>query len=350
MKRPLGRRELLADAGGLVLCTLAGQEVLSNKGADVEELAAGVEVPPKVLEARAAGLEGGPQRTVLAAAGGLAREYWIKAEPIKRWDAVPNGRDSMMGKKIEGRTSFPAFGYRPYSAGFAAPLGPASIPGPLIEAEIGETVIVHFQNTLRAPVTIHPHGVLYSADMDGAYKGKFTDPGGFVQRNETFDYVWEAVEGTQGFWIYHDHGPMDPLPLYKGLFGPLLIRDPAKPRPTAEFFCGFHSFLPVTTGIDTSLQCINGRAYAGNTPTFRSKVGDDVAFYVYAIDDDFHTFHIHGHRWRAEGGGQIIDNVTLGPGDSLTARFVEDNPGRWFYHCHVFSHLHQGMNGWYLVE
>ena len=34
----------------------------------------------------------------------------------------------------------------------------------------------------------------------------------------------------------------------------------------------------------------------------------------------------------------------------FTARFVEDNPGRWFYHCHVFQHLHQGMNGWYLVS
>ena len=46
----------------------------------------------------------------------------------------------------------------------------------------------------------------------------------------------------------------------------------------------------------------------------------------------------------------MVDNQTLGPGDSITAAFVEDNPGRWFYHCHVFSHLHEGMNGWYLVE
>ena len=46
----------------------------------------------------------------------------------------------------------------------------------------------------------------------------------------------------------------------------------------------------------------------------------------------------------------MVDNQTLGPGDSFTAAFVEDNPGRWFYHCHVFSHLHEGMNGWYLVS
>ena len=78
-------------------------------------------------------------------------------------------------------------------------------------------------------------------------------------------------------------------------------------------------------------------------------MGDDVAFHVYALDDNFHTFHLHGHRWPNDSG-KIIDNVTLGPADVITARFIEDNPGRWFYHCHVFTHLHQGMNGWYIVE
>jgi FtsP/CotA-like multicopper oxidase with cupredoxin domain len=29
---------------------------------------------------------------------------------------------------------------------------------------------------------------------------------------------------------------------------------------------------------------------------------------------------------------------------------VEDNPGRWLYHCHVLSHQDQGMAGWYIVE
>jgi len=39
----------------------------------------------------------------------------------------------------------------------------------------------------------------------------------------------------------------------------------------------------------------------------------------------------------------VVDNETLGPGDTLVVRFTEDNPGRWFYHCHVFSHLHGGI-------
>ena len=63
---------------------------------------------------------------------------------------------------------------------------------------------------------MHPHGIFYSNEMDGAYKGKWTDPGGFVQTNRTFTYVWEAQEGTEGSWLYHDHGPMDPLPVFRG--------------------------------------------------------------------------------------------------------------------------------------
>ena len=204
----------------------------------------------------------------------------------------------MMDKKIKGKTKFTAYAYRAYSPGFAAPLGPATIPGPLIEAEIGDTVVVNFQNKLDAPVTIHPHGIFYSQEMDGAYKGRHTDPGGFVQQKQTFQYVWEAREGTEGAWLYHDHGPMDPLPVFKGLFGPLIIRGPAGPRPDARV----QPHLPLVPaarrpGSSRTSPASTARAYAGNTPTLEANVGDSVAFHVFAIDNDFHTFHIHGHRW-----------------------------------------------------
>ncbi len=339
------RRQFLTGAGGLFLCTLGGQKVLLNKEADVEGLSEGLDVPPKVAAAKADPAYG--SQTVLAAAG-ATREYWIKAEAVK-WNIVPRGRDEMMGEKVKGKTRFTAYAYRAYTPGFGEPLGKATIPGPTIEANVGDRIVVHFQNTLKTPVTIHPHGVLYSVDMDGAYKGKFTDPGGFVQKGDTVDYVWEATPEAAGAWMYHDHGPMDPLPLYKGLFGSIIVRDPGEPRPDKDFFAAFHSFLPVATGLDRAFYCINGHAYAGNTPTFRASVGQDVAWHVYALDDSFHTFHIHGHRWPNDAG-KIIDNVTIGPGDVTTARFTEDNPGRWFYHCHVFTHLHEGMNGWYLVS
>lgn len=347
---PLDRREFLAAGGGLFLCTLAGQKIAPGGGAaDVDALASQVAVPPNVAAAERSGAAARQTQEALARAPANTREFWIRAEPT-RWNIAPTGRDAMMGRRLKARTRFTAFAYRAYTPGFRKPLGPATIPGPRLECEVGETVVVHFQNKLRSPVTMHPHGIFYSNEMDGAYKGRFTDAGGFVQRNRTFTYVWEARPGTEGAWLYHDHGPLDPLPVFKGLFGTILVRPAGVPRPDAEFYSVFHSFNPLATGLGRSFSCINGRSYAGNTPTYRAKVGQRVRWNVFALDDDFHTFHLHGHRWLDPNGRTVIDNVTLGPGDAIAAEFIEDNPGRWFYHCHVFSHLHMGMNGWYLVE
>ena len=111
----------------------------------------------------------------------------------------------------------------------------------------------------------------------------------------------------------------------------------------------FHSFPPQVTGLRANFMCINGRVGAGNTPTVRAKVGDDVAFHVVGGDPFMHTFHVHGHRWRTADGTDV-DNQMLGPETTVTARWREDNPGRWLYHCHVQPHMEGGMAGWYLVD
>ena len=197
---------------------------------------------------------------------------------------------------------------------------------------------------------MHPHGIFYSNEMDGAYKGKFTDPGGFVQHNRTFTYVWEAQRGDRRDLALPRPRADGPA---AGLQGPVRAAgDPRagrSTRPKREFFLGFHTFDPPITGLKGNYYCINGRAYAGNTPDLEAKVGQRVAFHVYGVDNFFHTFHLHGHRW-TDPDGTIIDNKTFGPADSFRVEFVEDNPGRWFYHCHVFQHFHMGMNGWYIVS
>ena len=43
------------------------------------------------------------------------------------------------------------------------------------------------------------------------------------------------------------------------------------------------------------------------------EVGQRVAFHVYGVDNFFHTFHLHGHRWR-EPDGRVVDNQHLRPG------------------------------------
>ncbi|EJD08221.1 laccase [Fomitiporia mediterranea MF3/22] len=67
-----------------------------------------------------------------------------------------------------------------------------------------------------------------------------------------------------------------------------------------------------------------------------------------------HPFHLHGHAFdviRTAGSDTYNfknpprrDVVNIGnPGDLVTIRFVTDNPGPWFFHCHIDWHLEAGL-------
>lgn len=339
----MSRRTLFGVGGTGLLCTLGGVKVRTDEEADLEAITSQIPEPATTQEIafeEPAAPQPGP--------GGQVREYWIQAEKVN-WNIVPNKRDEMMDAPIKGKTTFKAFAYRAYTANWAAPIAAASIPGPVLEAETGDSIVVNFRNRTGVPVTMHPHGVFYTEDSDGAYKGPYTKPGGFVKHNGTHRYVWDCRPGSEGAWPYHDHGPLDPLPLYKGLFGFIHVRPKGKPPADVNHYIAMHSFIPAATGLSRMFHCMNGRAYTGSTPTLTAKVGQRVAQHVLGLSNDFHTYHLHGHRW-VDPSGRNVDNVTIGPGDSYSLEFVEDNPGRWLYHCHVFSHLHEGMSGWYVVE
>jgi manganese oxidase len=350
------RRGFLAVGSGALFCTIAGQRIaLDQPGAAAKADAAAARVRrPRARPATAPGAAPEDQLTFITPEpqpGGVVREYWIQARTM-RWDIVPTGRDQWHDVAIPGRTKFTAFGYQPMTAGFAAALAPPSIPGPILSAEVGDVLRVHFRNAetkVRQGLTMHPHGVKYNPEYDGVFLGDFTRAGGFIGPGEEFTYTWEATPDSVGVWPYHDHGPNHTLNTFRGLFGSIIVRAKGDKAPDNEHVIFFHSLLPGTTGLKAPFQCINGRAYAGNTPTLTAKVGEDVAIHVIGMNDDFHDFHMHGHRWR-DPAGTFVDTPIVGPNEAITARFVEDNPGRWLYHCHVFSHQDGGMAGWYLVE
>lgn len=353
------RRRFLALGGaGALFCNLAAT---GNLGSDSKTTAKAVAAAD-----RAASKVKRPQRIALdprdrdrfptpqPQPGGTAREYWIQARSLM-WDWAPSGRDEWMNAPIPKKRKrlFRGFAYQLFSPGYAEPLAPASIPGPTLHAEVGDTVVVHLRNAdthFNQAITMHPHGVKYNPDYDGSYFGPFTRVGGFIAPGEEFTYTWEATPDSVGVWPYHDHGPNHTLNGFRGLFGALVIREKGAKAPDVEEIVWFHSFGPEVTGQNRLIHCINGRAYAGNTPTFRAKVGQDVAFHVIGGNNDFHTFHIHGHRWKDSGGVVNTDTPTVGPFETVTARFHEDNPGRWMYHCHVMSHQDAGMAGWYIVD
>ena len=100
------------------------------------------------------------------------------------------------------------------------------VPGPVIEARVGDVLEIQFTNRLPEPTTIHWHGLRVPASMDGTE---------MVQRpvvpGETFTYRFRLPDaGT--FW-YHPH-INEVEQLERGLYGALVVRGDGEPELDAE--------------------------------------------------------------------------------------------------------------------
>jgi len=96
------------------------------------------------------------------------------------------------------------------------------IPGPTIEANRGDTLVVRLTNNLPQPTMIHWHGIRVPASMDGT---------GAVQRavepGETFEYRFEVPDaGT--YWYHSHHNETEQIE--RGLYGALIVRAEGEPR------------------------------------------------------------------------------------------------------------------------
>ena len=275
-------------------------------------------------------------------------EVWVAAVPVT-WNVVPNGHDAIEphGASSPAETTFRTVVYREFTRDFAKPIpnaaGDRGIQGPLIHARVGDTILVHFRNldtTFNRPHSMHFHGVHYRFGSDGSYIPGFSGPGANVKPGQTFTYRLVAGPDSAGVWPYHDHSPSMMDSIEGGLYGALSILAPGEKAPDREFVV----YLESQQGFMT----INGRAFVGNTPVFRARVGETVQWDVLSLGDDFHTFHVHGHRWRTPDGA-VRDTQVIGPAESYKIRWREDAPGTWLYHCHVESHMMNGMIGIYRV-
>lgn len=280
---------------------------------------------------------------------GRVVEYWVAAVPIT-WNVIPNGRDAIEGRVFDtADTVMRTVVYRRFTRGWKHPIAPdpvlqPGITGPFLRARVGDTLKVHFKNMdteFRRPHSMHFHGVEYRMESDGAYIPGFSGRGADVKPGEQYTYTLRAGPGSAGIWPYHDHSPSMHDSIMGGMYGALSIAAPGERPPDREFLVFF--------GTQLTFMTINGRAFVGNTPVFRARVGDRVRWNVLAIGDEFHTFHIHGHRWRAPDGTSI-DTRVIGPAESFALSFIEDAPGTWPYHCHVESHMLNGMIGVYRVS
>lgn len=309
--------------------------------------------------------------TLLGATGAEAktRHYYIQAEDVT-WNFAPSGQDLLLGGAVPDpwtnshifqKTRYIEYTDSSFSRRKAQPewLG---VLGPIIRAEVGDTVIVHFRN--QAPsgsYGMHPHGFRYTKDNEGAHytgvnSGQPPGAGAEVPFGGSFDYVWEAdPDSSPGpgdpsslVWWYHSH-ISESAETNRGLLGPLVITRAGSARADGspkdvnrEFVTAFFIFNELDGEEPGLMHSINGRIF-GNLKGLTMKVGEKVRWYVMGMGNevDLHSPHWHGKTVRV--GGSQTDVVNLLPATMITADMNADNTGEWMYHCHVSDHIAAGM-------
>ena len=178
----------------------------------------------------------------------------------------------------------------------------ADMPGPTLYAEVGDVLVVHFRNArhkLGQALTMHPHGVRYTPDYDGAYLGEYTRVGGFVAPGEEFTYTWECDAGRRSAsGPTTTTGPTTRSTRSAALFGAIVIRERGAKVPDVEHVLFLHQLRrrsPASTAPSSASTAARPPATRRRS---RRKVGQDVAIHVIGMDSNFHDFHIHGHRWK----------------------------------------------------
>jgi FtsP/CotA-like multicopper oxidase with cupredoxin domain len=343
------------------------------------------------------------------------RVYYIAADELI-WDYTPSGMNQITGKNFDelqsyftkpgptwiGSKSKKAL-YREYTDASFATLKPRTgddaylgFLGPVIRAEVGDTIKIVFRNNATRSYSMHPHGVFYDKDSEGAgyndgtVGGDKRDDG--VAPGATHTYTWIAseragpspMEGSSVLWMYHSH-VNESADVNAGLIGPLIITARGRAKPDGspkdvdkEFIIAFAEMDEnLSPYIDDNIkqfalepekvkkvmfgptfidpfggtnfrESINGFLY-GNGPMPNMTVGDRVRWYIMSTTNfELHAPHWHGNVVIAQH--MKTDVLTLGTMGMIVADMLVDNPGTWLFHCHIEPHLTQGMQARFVVH
>jgi CopA family copper-resistance protein len=96
-----------------------------------------------------------------------------------------------------------------------------SVPAPLLRWREGDIVTLRVSNSLREDASIHWHGILLPANMDGVPGLSFHG----IRPGETYTYRFNVRQG--GTYWYHSHSGFQEQ---VGVYGPLVIQ-PREPEP-----------------------------------------------------------------------------------------------------------------------
>ena len=344
------------------------------------------------------------------AAAATVRTYYIAADEVD-WDYAPAGRNVIAGRPFNddenvfvqrgpdriGSTYKKAL-FRQYTDASFTRLQPkdarwehTGLLGPTIRAEVGDTIKVVFRNNASRPYSIHPHGVRYAKNSEGAPYNDGTSGADkaddAVDPGRTVTYTWDvpsragpaAHDGQSVMWMYHSHTD-EIKDTNTGLMGPMIIYPDGALRADGsvvgidrEFVAVFsvmneneshylddniQRFAGAPDTVDPEdpdfqesnlMHSINGYVY-GNGPMMVANAGERVRWYLMGMgtEVDLHTPHFHGNT--VTSMGMRTDVLELLPASMKTADMVPDASGIWLLHCHVNDHIAAGMSTRYKVR
>ncbi|XP_005401633.1 PREDICTED: hephaestin isoform X2 [Chinchilla lanigera] len=265
--------------------------------------------------------------------------------------------------------------------------------GPVLQAEVGDVILIHLKNFASRPYTIHPHGVFYEKDSEGSLypdgssgllkADDSVPPGGSHIYNWTIPESHAPTDADPACltWVYHSHVDA-PRDIATGLIGPLITckrgtldgnSPPQRQDVSHNFFLLFsvvdenlswHLDENIATycldpaSVDKEdeafqdsnrMHAINGFVF-GNLPELSMCAHKPVAWHLFGMGNevDVHTAFFHGQMLTTRGHRTDVANIF--PATFVTAEMVPQKPGIWLLSCQVNSHLQSGMQALYQIK
>ncbi|SCU83094.1 LAME_0C03950g1_1 [Lachancea meyersii CBS 8951] len=122
------------------------------------------------------------------------------------------------------------------------------------------------------------------------------------------------------------------------------------------------------TALSAGEDAVNAEVYGSNTHSYVLGKDEIVEIVLNNLDSGTHPFHLHGHVFQTMVRDvaydadtdvphpyqeddhpafpeypMLRDTIYVRPQSNFVIRFKADNPGVWFFHCHIEWHLTQGL-------
>uniref|UniRef100_A0AAY5EHU5 ferroxidase n=1 Tax=Electrophorus electricus TaxID=8005 RepID=A0AAY5EHU5_ELEEL len=317
--------------------------------------------------------------------GTKARSYFITAEEVD-WDYAAQKERPTLFKKVAFRAYLDSSFTTPHIRGeLDEHLG---ILGPVIKAEIDETIYIVFRNLASRPYSLHVNGVSYGKNMEGL---KYDDQSPYwykqddaIEPNATFIYMWtvNAKVGPQQdesdcrIWAYYS-GVNPERDIHSGLIGPLLVCRKGtlntNPVDTQDFMLLFMTFdenkswyyeknreilektnrkavMDPEFNNNIKFSAINGIIYS--LKGLRMYSNHLIKWHLINMGSpkDLHSIHFHGQTFLNKNMYDHRQAVyPLLPGGFATLEMWPSKPGLWLLESEVGLSQQRGMQTLFLV-